>query len=100
MCADARRLPLADEAFDTVAALWMLYHLDRPENAIREARRVLRPGGVFLTCTSARTTDPELCDGYPATTLDAEEAPEIVADAFGTCALEVDRWDAPPGPAA
>ena len=93
--ADAGRLPFADEAFDTVAALWMLYHLDRPEDAIREARRVLRPGGVFFTCTSARTNDPELCDGYPATTFDAEEAPEIVADAFGTCALAVDHWDAP-----
>lgn len=95
MRADARRLPFTDEAFDTVAALWMLYHLDRPEDAIREARRVLRPGGVFFTCTSARTNDPELCDGYPATTFDAEEAPEIVVNAFGTCALEVDHWHAP-----
>jgi SAM-dependent methyltransferase len=93
--ADAGRLPFADGAFDAVAALWMLYHLERPQDAIREARRVLRPGGVFFTCTSARTNDPELCDSYPATTFDAEEAPEVVADAFGDCALEVEPWDAP-----
>ena len=35
-----------------------------------------------------------MCHGYPATTFDAEEAPAIVANAFGDCALEVDRWDA------
>ncbi len=44
--------------------------------------------------TGPRRNDPELCEGYPATTFDAEEAPAIVADAFGDCTLEVDRWDA------
>ncbi len=92
---DAAALPFGDNTVDAVAALWVLYHLDRPADAIAEAARVLRPGGLFFACTSARTNDPELCDGYPATTFDAEEAAEIVASAFRADALEVERWDAP-----
>ena len=93
--ADAPHLPFADGSFHAVAALWMLYHVEHPDDVIREARRVLVPGGVFFACTSARTNDPELCHGYPATTFDAEAAPAIVANAFGDSALDVDRWDAP-----
>ncbi|GAA1366577.1 class I SAM-dependent methyltransferase [Catellatospora chokoriensis] len=42
---DATDLPFADVAFDTVVANHMLYHLDDPAAALREFRRVLRPGG-------------------------------------------------------
>ncbi|MEU8078224.1 class I SAM-dependent methyltransferase [Catellatospora citrea] len=42
---DATDLPFADAAFDTVVANHMLYHLDDPTAALREFRRVLRPGG-------------------------------------------------------
>jgi hypothetical protein len=63
--------------------------------AIAEAWRVLRPGGLFLACTRARTSDPELTDGYPPTTFDAEEAPDVVAAVFGKDAVEVISWDGP-----
>lgn len=42
---DAASLPFADASFDTVVANHMLYHLDDPEDALLEFRRVLRPGG-------------------------------------------------------
>jgi SAM-dependent methyltransferase len=92
--ADATQLPVSTGAFDAVACLWMLHHLQSPVDAIREARRVLRPGGAFFACTSARTNDPELTDGYPATTFDAEDAPSIVAEVFGERNVEVISWDA------
>ncbi len=94
--ADARRLPFGDGVFGAVVCHWMLYHLDHPTEVITEAHRVLRPGGLFLASTSARTNDPELVpDGCPATTFDAEDAPTIVASVFGGDAIEVEAWDGP-----
>jgi SAM-dependent methyltransferase len=89
--ADALELPFADESVGAVAMLWMLYHCDHPVAAIAEARRVLRPGGLFAACTASRRNDPELTDGYPPSPFDAEEAPATVAEVFGD--VEVDAWD-------
>lgn len=46
--ADAQRLPVADDAVDVVLAAHMLYHVPDIARALREARRVLRPGGTAL----------------------------------------------------
>jgi SAM-dependent methyltransferase len=73
--------------------LWMLYPLETPLQAIREAKRVLRPGGLFVASTAARNTCPELTDGYPPSTFDAEEAEGLVAEIFDH--VETERWDAP-----
>ena len=45
-------LPYADESFDVVAALWMLYHVPDVDRALAEVRRVLRPGGLFVAVTN------------------------------------------------
>lgn len=48
---DAQNIPFDDGAFDVVIANFMLYHVpDRPK-ALREIRRVLRPGGLFFAAT-------------------------------------------------
>ena len=49
---DVQDLPFGDEAFDVVAALWMLYHVPDVDRAIAEVRRVLRPGGLFVAVTN------------------------------------------------
>lgn len=45
------RLPLADESFDCVLLSEVIEHLKAPKISIREASRVLRPGGRLLVTT-------------------------------------------------
>jgi len=90
--ADMRALPFRDGAFAEVTHLWCLYHLDDPAPAIAEAARVLAPAGRYYACTAARDSDPEIMyEGYPRSSFDAEEAPEIVASAFDE--VDAQRWD-------
>jgi len=42
-------LPVANDSFDVVLCFEVLEHLIEPEEAVREAHRVLRDGGVFLS---------------------------------------------------
>ena len=44
---DAEALPFEDVSFDAVIMNFGLLHLARPDTAIAEARRVLRPGGRY-----------------------------------------------------
>lgn len=60
--ADACDLPFPDAAFDAVVANHMLYHVPDLPRAVREVRRVLRPGGVLLAATNGRDHMRELAD--------------------------------------
>jgi ubiquinone/menaquinone biosynthesis C-methylase UbiE len=92
--ADMRALPFRDGAFREVTHLWCLYHVDNPVIAIKEAYRVLQPGGRYYASTAARDNDPEIMfDGYPPSSFDAEEAEAIVGSVFET--TNAQRWDQP-----
>ena len=93
--ADARLLPFRAETFDAAVMVNMLHHLDDPMAALKEARRVLAPGGVLLASAISRADSPELAPVWrpDPTPFDAEEAPARVCEVFAD--VEVERWDAP-----
>jgi ubiquinone/menaquinone biosynthesis C-methylase UbiE len=55
---DAERLPFADGAFDVVVLSEVIEHLLRPELAVWEVARVLKPGGVFVMTTNNASEVP------------------------------------------
>ena len=50
---DAAQLPFREEAFDAVVCNFGMLHLSHRARSLAEVRRVLRPGGDFLTATWA-----------------------------------------------
>jgi demethylmenaquinone methyltransferase/2-methoxy-6-polyprenyl-1,4-benzoquinol methylase len=48
LCADAEALPVRDEVVDAVTVAFGLRNVSQPEQALREFRRVLRPGGRLV----------------------------------------------------
>ena len=60
--ADAMKLPFEDEAFDAVVCQFAAMFFPDKAVAFREARRVLRPGGVFLFSVWDRIEDNEFAD--------------------------------------
>ncbi len=45
---DAQSLPFGDESFENIIAIDLFHHLERPVRLLREARRVLKPGGRLI----------------------------------------------------
>ncbi|RNG17854.1 class I SAM-dependent methyltransferase [Streptomyces botrytidirepellens] len=58
--ADAQALPVADASVDAVLAMHMLYHVPDIPAAIKEAARVLRPGGLVIASTNSENDKHEL----------------------------------------
>src|SRR5207253_2636054 len=46
--ADMCHLPFREQTFDVVVSLQALQYLDKPESALRQMARVLKPGGLLL----------------------------------------------------
>ncbi|MCA9892187.1 MAG: class I SAM-dependent methyltransferase [Anaerolineae bacterium] len=57
---NAIALPFADHTFDVIMANHMLHHVPNITQTMREVRRVLKPGGVFMVATNSVQSMPEL----------------------------------------
>jgi malonyl-CoA O-methyltransferase len=66
VCGDARYLPFADASFDVVASNLMLQWCDDLDVAFSEARRVLKPDGLFAFTTFGPDTLKELRAAWSA----------------------------------
>jgi SAM-dependent methyltransferase len=91
---DLSALPIAEGAVDGVAAVNCLYFLTDPATAIRESRRVLRRGGLFVASAPSRWNDPELAGIDPnwgtSSSFDSEDGAALVGEIFGD--VEVREW--------
>lgn len=74
---DAHSLPFASECFSGVVMIDVLHHLERPIEFLREAGRVLRPGGRLAMIEPAMTTL-----AYPFYNYIHEEPVDLTADPF------------------
>lgn len=61
--ASATAMPFPDNSFDAIWTVWVVEHIPEPERALREMRRVLKPGGK-LYLHVAWNCPPWLADGF------------------------------------
>jgi SAM-dependent methyltransferase len=84
--ADAHRLPFRHEFFAGVVMLDVLHHLERPIEFLKEASRVLKPGGCLAMIEPAMTTlARRFYDRFH------EEPVDMNADPFAAVAINPDR---------
>lgn len=81
----AERLPFDDGTFDVVTCLEALEFMERPEAAIAECVRVLRPDGLLLLTNRINTRL------MPGKTM-SDEAIQALLESLGIEDVEVDYW--------
>jgi SAM-dependent methyltransferase len=84
--ADAHRLPFLPEFFAGVVMLDVLHHLERPIEFLKEASRVLKPGGRLAMIEPAMTPIARRFYDYFH-----DEPVDMAADPFGPVAINPDR---------
>jgi SAM-dependent methyltransferase len=96
IAADAAALPLRDDAADVCLAMHMLYHVPDPLAAVRELRRVTRPGGRVLIVLNGEDHLRELRDlvsaalaetgapPFPGERVNLDDGADLLAGVFAT----------------
>jgi SAM-dependent methyltransferase len=93
---DALSLPFADETFDAAATLYTLYFFEDPSAVAAEAFRVLRPGGLFATCSPSIHDSPEiggLAENPDEGAFASEDIRELLEERFED--VEITEWNFP-----
>jgi|SRR5579871_1472368 len=62
--ASATEMPFRNDEFDAAWSIWVLEHVPKPEQALREIRRVVKDGG-YLFLLPAWNVMPYAAQGYP-----------------------------------
>lgn len=55
---DVTKLPFKASTFDAVTSVNVIYHLDNPQDAIKEAWRVLKPNGLLVITSPLKGLSP------------------------------------------
>jgi SAM-dependent methyltransferase len=84
--ADAHRLPFPNDGFSGVVMLDVLHHLERPIEFLREASRVLKPGGRLAMIEPAMTPFARRFYHYFH-----DEPVDMKVDAFAEVEINPDR---------
>ena len=66
MCGDAEKLPVPDSSFDAYTIAFGIRNVTHIDQALREARRVLKPGGRFICLEFSKVEVPGLETLYDA----------------------------------
>lgn len=100
--APAESLPFEDASFDTVVSTMVLCTVGDPRAAVREIRRVLRPGGRLLFCEHVLSDSPRLARwqrrlaGPWAAFAEGcrcdQDTLAVIEDALMVNRIEEDRW--------
>ncbi|HEV8044925.1 MAG TPA: methyltransferase domain-containing protein [Rubrobacter sp.] len=84
------KLPYPDDGFEIVVAFGVMEKLDRPEELVREVRRVLKPGGLFVPATpdkQANSNERNLSDPENRGEMYVGELEETLGRHFGNVRL-------------
>lgn len=81
LLADAYEIPLKDRIADVVVSSDLIEHLDRPEQHIKEAARLLKSGGCFIVSTPYRLSEKPR-DSYHILEFYPGELKDLLKDDF------------------
>jgi ArsR family transcriptional regulator len=88
---DVHELPFADATFDAVLLFHVLTCAERPDRAIAEAARVLRPGGTVAVLALDRHDHPDVTAHYGH--VHAGLSPKKLVSLFEAASLEVETCE-------